>query len=267
MSERVIPDPDEPGAWIVEIDGVRHSWVDPTDPTRLEFDYMRRIADVVDLCAPEGQRRRFIHVGGAAMTLARYVVHTRPTSAQIVLEPDAALTAEVREKVPLPRNSGIKVREIDGRAGIAAMRPDFADVVIVDAFAGSRVPAELVTVEWFAAIQEVLVAGGVLVMNVTDGADLGWSRRVLAGASRYFSQLAVAVEPALLKGHRFGNLVIAASTSPLPLDGLGRRAASAAFPFRWLSGEALTKFVGGAAPFYDGQSLASPPADGMFMAS
>lgn len=265
MTERVIPDPDEPGAWIVEIAGVRHSWVDPTDPTRLEFDYMRRIADVIDLCAPAGERRRFIHVGGAAMTLARYVAHTRPTSAQIVLEPDALLTAEVREKVPLARNSGIKVRQADGRTGLAAMRPDFADAVIVDAFAGSRVPAELVTVEWFALVREVLVPGGMLVMNVTDGGRLDWSRRVVAGVGRYFSDIAVAVEPALLKGHRFGNLVIAATGASLPLDGLGRRAASAAFPFRWLSGETLTKFVGGAAPFYDGQSLASPPADGMFM--
>lgn len=265
MTDRVIPDPDEPGAWIVEIDGVRHSWVDPADPTRLEFDYMRRIADLVDVHAPEGERLRVVHVGGAAMALARYVAHTRPTSAQIVLEPDAALTAEVREKVPLPRHCGVKVRDTDGRAGIAAMRPDFADVVIVDAFAGSRVPAELVTVEWFSAIRDVLHDDGLVAINVTDGGTLGWSRRVIAGLTLYFPNAAVSVEPALLKGHRFGNLVVAGSRAPLDMTRLVRRAASAPFPHRWLTGEHLTRFVAGAMPFYDGVSLPSPPADGLFL--
>ncbi|MBD5063804.1 spermidine synthase, partial [Xanthomonas citri pv. citri] len=81
------------------------------------------------------------------MCLARYVAATRPTSPQIVCEPDAELTAEVRLKAPLPVRSGIKVRPVDGRSGVAAMREDFADVVILDAFDGARVPGDLVTVE------------------------------------------------------------------------------------------------------------------------
>lgn len=150
--ERLVPDPDTPGAWIVRVGGADQSWIDPDDPTHLEFDYTERIADHLDVHRPAGERMRIIHVGGAGMCLARYVAATRPTSPQIVCEPDTELTEEVRLKAPLPPRSGIKVRPVDGRSGVAAMREDFADVVIVDAFDGARVPADLVTVEFLSLI-------------------------------------------------------------------------------------------------------------------
>ena len=141
----LVEDPARPGAYLVRIGGTDQSYVDLADPLRLEFDYVQRIADVVDEIAPDGERIRIVHIGGAALTLPRYVTATRPSSAQIVLEPDEELTRLVREHLPLPRQSGIKIRAVDGRAGIAAMRDGFADLVIVDAFAGARVPAELTT--------------------------------------------------------------------------------------------------------------------------
>jgi len=57
---------------------------------------VQRLVDVLDSVAEGGQRLRVIRVGGAAMTLPRYVAATRPSSAQIVLEPDIELTAFVR---------------------------------------------------------------------------------------------------------------------------------------------------------------------------
>lgn len=123
------------------MDEVAHSWVDLDDPTRLEFAYMLRMADYIDYAAPAGQRMRVIHVGGGAMTMARYIAARRPTSPQIVLEPNEQLSDEVRAKLPLPARSGIKVRPLDGRTVIAAMPDDYAQVIIVDAFADARVPA------------------------------------------------------------------------------------------------------------------------------
>ena len=140
-----VEDSAQPSAFLVRIGDTDQSYVDLADPLRLEFDYVQRIADVIDEIAPGGARLRVVHVGGAALTLPRYVTATRPSSAQIVLEPDEELTQVVRERLPLPRRSGIKVRAVDGRSGIAAMRDDFADLVIVDAFAGARVPPELTT--------------------------------------------------------------------------------------------------------------------------
>ncbi len=82
-----------------------------------------------------------LHVGGAGLTLPRYVAATRPGSWQVVLEPDAALTARVRAELPLPRRSGIRVRAQDGRTGLAAVRDDAVDLVVVDAFDDGEVPA------------------------------------------------------------------------------------------------------------------------------
>ena len=54
-----------------------------------------------------------------------------------------------------PTRSGIKVRGTDGRRGIADLRDGYADLVIIDAFVGARVPAELTTTEFFADARRV----------------------------------------------------------------------------------------------------------------
>ena len=262
MTDRVVPDPDQPGAWVVRVGGADQSWVDPTDPTNLQFDYMERIARQIDEHGEPGERQRVIHVGGAAMTLARYVAHTRPTSPQIVLEPDAELTAEVREKIPLPRTSGIKVRPVDGREGLAAMPDDYADVIIVDAFDGARVPGALVTVEYFADLRRVLHADGVVLFNVTDTHPFSWTRRVLAGLDLYFTHRMLSAEGATLKGRRFGNVVLAASPVALPVDRLERAASGAMFPYRLVHGEHLERLVGGAQPMHDPGEASPPPPSG-----
>lgn len=255
----LIPDPDRPGAYTIRIGGADQSWVDPDDPTRLEFDYVQRIADALDAHAPEGERLRVIHVGGAGMTLARYVAATRPTSPQIVLEPDAELTAQVREKLPLPRHSGIKVRPVDGRSGIAAMRDDFADVVIIDAFVGARVPAELTTREFLADVRRVLTGTGTIMMNITDQAPFGYARRVAAGVAEIFGEVVLSAEPATLKGRRFGNILVLGSAVALPIDTLTRRAAGSAFPYRVVFGDHLARFLGQAVAYADDDSSQSPP--------
>ena len=249
--------PDKPG-WVLVMDGVAHSWLDPDDPTRLEFGYMLRMADYLDAAAPAGQRMRVVHAGGAAMTMARYVASRRPTSPQIVLEPYEALTEMVRRELPLPPNSGIKVRALDGRSGIAAMPDSYARVIIVDAFADARVPADLVSVEFFADVSRVLDDAGVLLINLIDIAPLGWTRRVLAGLAECFTDLAVSAESATLKGRRHGNLVAAASNVALPIDQVTRRAAGSAFPFRVLHSESLQRFVGAAQGFTDEDAQPSP---------
>lgn len=255
----LVPDPAVPGAWLVRVGRTDQSWVDPEDPTRLEFDYLQRIADVIDLSRGEGTRPRVVHIGGAGMSLARWVSAVRPTSPQIVLEPDAALTEEVRRVLPLARTSGIKVRPVDGLAGIAAMREDFAEIVVLDAFAGARVPAELTTVEFFADVARVLTGDGLLIANVTDSGPFPYVRRVLAGVREIWPQVLLSAEPSTLKGRRFGNVIIAASAVALPVSGLTRRAAGSAFPYRVLSGSPLDDLVGGASA-YRGEDRASSPA-------
>ena len=111
----LVPDLAYRRAFTLRVGRTDQSYVDLDDPLRLEFDYVQRLVDVVDSVAEPGQRLRVVHVGGAAMTLPRYVAVTRPSSAQIVLEPDIELITFVRRHLPLPTRSGIKVRGTDGR--------------------------------------------------------------------------------------------------------------------------------------------------------
>ncbi len=253
----LVPDHEVRGAYFVRIDGTDQSFVDPDDPLRLEFDYVQRIADVVDTIAAVGERIRVVHVGGAGMTLPRYVCATRPRSAQIVLEPDVALTEEVRRIIPLPRQSGIKVRGIDGRSGLAAMPDNYCDLIIVDAFAGAQVPAELCTRQWFGEVARVLSPGGTLCMNLTDRSPFTHARRVVAGIAATFQPVVVATEPSTLKGNRFGNLVVSAGAG-VDAGELERRARLSAFPYRLMAGSILTRWVGGLDPFTDEEAEPSP---------
>jgi spermidine synthase len=258
----IVPDRDRASGFILRIDGTDQSYVDLDDPTLLEFDYVQRIADVIDAHGTPGETLRFVHIGGAGMTLPRYVAATRPRSAQIVLEPDEAVTTLVREQLPLPRNSGIKVRPIDGRAGLSAMRPDFADIIVLDAFDGARIPGELVTAEFFENAATVLADDGLLLLNLADRAPFAYVRRVLRGVCDQFPNVMISAEPATLKGRRFGNLLVVASRGPIPWESLARRAASSPLPYRVLPyREVVDRFAGGT-PFTEADNEMSPAPPG-----
>ena len=245
---------------VVRLDGRDQSHVDLNDPGRLVFGYVRCLGDVLDARAAPGAPIRVVHVGGAGLSLPRYVASTRPGSAQVVLEPDETLTALVRRDLPLPARSGIKVRAVDGRAGVAGLRPGW-DVVVVDAFAGGRVPASLVSRTWFEAVAAVLAPQGWLLLNLTDRPPYAHTRRVLAGLRLHLPQVLLCAEPSTLKGRRTGNLVVVAGRGPLPLAALRERSRTAALPVRVLDDRAVRDGFGGGLPFEDHDAVDGPAGE------
>jgi spermidine synthase len=254
----LVPDLAYPRAFTLRVGRTDQSYVDLDDPRRLEFDYMQRLADVLDSVAEPAQRIRVVHVGGAGMSLPRYVAATRPTSAQVVLEPDIELTAFVRRHLPLPVRSGIKVRGTDGRRGIAHLADRYADVVIIDAFVGARVPADLTTAAFLADARRALADHGVIIVNLTDRGPLGYARRVLAGVRQAFPHVLLCAEPSTLKGRRFGNVIIAGGVTPLPYAAIAERAARPPFPYRVVHGARLHQLLANSAPFSDEDAEESP---------
>ena len=254
---RLVPDLAYPRAFTLRIGRTDQSYVDLDDPLRLEFDYVQRLADIVDSVAEPG-RIRVVHVGGAGMTLPRYLAATRPTSAQVVLEPDIELTAFVRRHLPLPARSGIKVRGTDGRRGIAELRDGYADLMIIDAFVGARVPAELTTSDLLADARRALSDHGVIIINLTDRGPLGYAKRVLAGVRLAFPHLLLCAEASTLKGRRFGNVIIAGCATPLPYAAIAERAGRPPFPYRVLHGARLRQLLADSVPFSDEDAEESP---------
>ncbi|MHA3704948.1 spermidine synthase [Jatrophihabitans sp. YIM 134969] len=254
----LLADENRPGGWLLTLDRIRQSYVDLDDPTYLDFEYVQGFVDVLDSARPAGERLDATHVGGGAFAFPRFVLHTRPRSSQIVLEPDGALTRYVRQRLPLPKHSGIRVRQEFGRPGVAALADASADLLVLDAYAGGRVPADLTTLEAFTDVARVLRPDGLFLLNLADGPPLDYTRRVLAGLTAVFGHVLVRTDPAVLRPRRFGNLVVAASRAPLPLQEVTRRAHGAPFPTSVVSGTKLASLVGTAKPLTDADPLRSP---------
>jgi spermidine synthase len=243
----------------VVVDGQPQSAVDLDDPTRLDFEYVQHLALCVDALAPAG-RLRVTHVGGAGLTLARWVQHTRPGSPQIVFEPDAALTDAVRRELPLPRGHRIRVRVLDGMSGVRGLRDASADVVLVDAYRQGRIPPELGSMEWFTEVARVVGPRGLLLANVADEPGMRYAARVAVGARASLGHVACVGLHEVLKGKRFGNVVLVASPSPLDLWTLRRATASASLPTGVLDASELARRAPGARPFrIAGGDLAASP--------
>ncbi|TDQ52143.1 spermidine synthase [Actinorugispora endophytica] len=261
----LLRDADRPDSWILMVGGTPQSHVDLADPTHLDFEYVRRLGHVVDLVAPEREPVDVFHLGAGALTLARYVAATRPGSRQRAVDIDPDLIALVRRELPWDRRADLRVGTGDARAWLTGRRDGSADLVVADVFSGARTPAHLTSVEFTAEASRVLRPGGVYAVNVGDGQALRHARSQVATAAAVFPHLALIAEPSVLRGRRFGNLVLLAGHRRLPVDELARRAHRDPDMARLLSGSELDRFASGAVPVDDATARDSPaPPDGVF---
>ena len=274
-SAELLPDLDRTDSWILFVDGVPQSGVDLADPGYLEFEYVRRIGHVADLAFPPGEALRALHLGGGALTLPRYLAHTRPGSRQLVAELDDTLTGLVRERLPLPAGHRIRVRAADARAVAESVREASYDLVIGDVFAGAVTPPHLTTAEFAAAVARALRPGGVYAVNIAAGPSspggttphaprdgLDAARSAVATIRSVYQETCIVAEPSVLRGRRRGNLVIFASDQPLPEAALSRAAAADPFPARLVAGEDLRRFTAGAPVVTDAVVAASAAGNG-----
>ena len=247
--------------WELDVDGTPQSHVDLDDPAHLHFEYVARMGAVIDLLRMPGQPLTAVHLGAGALTLPRYVEHTRPGSRQQVIELEQALVDLVREHLPLPRGAQLRVRIGDARE-VAAKLPaglvGAVDLIVSDVFAGSQTPAHLTTVEYYRTLARLLAPDGVLLVNVADGSGLAFARRQVATVREVLEHVIVLAEVQTLKGRRFGNLVIAASSAPLPTAWLPRLMAAGPHPAKVAQGTELDEFARGARVSVDTDAQASP---------
>ncbi|MEV6209768.1 fused MFS/spermidine synthase [Kitasatospora sp. NPDC051914] len=260
---KLLPDLDRPRAWLLTLDGTPQSYVDLADPTHLEFEYIRRFGHLIDALAPAGQPLDALHLGGGALTLPRYLAATRPGSRQHVVEADGPLVQLVADHLPWP--DGIEVTVGDARTALAAAPTGSADLVVADVFHGSRTPAHLTSVEFVALAAAALRPGGCYAANLADGPPLAFAAAQAATVRAVFPHTCLVAEPAVLRGRRYGNVLLIGSHAPLPADGLARRLAGDPFPARLTDDAALDDLIGGTAPVRDTEAVDSPPPpDGAF---
>jgi SAM-dependent methyltransferase len=193
------------------------------------------------------------------------VAATRPGSPQRVVEIDGPLVELVRQALPWDPKAKIRVRVGDAREAVTGMRDAGYDLVIVDVFAGARTPAHLASVEFMHEVARVLAPGGWLVANVADGPPLHYARTQVATIRAALPEACLVADAALLRGRRFGNLVVLAGRIPPPVAELSRRAAGDWFPGRVETD--LDRFTAGRPAATDIDALPSPaPPQGLFSA-
>lgn len=260
-----------PGSIQLVVDGTPQSHVNMRDPSELFFEYVRRIGHVIDLFRPEREAISALHLGGGAFTLPRYVEATRPGSRQQVIEIEGGLVDMVREAAPLPKRASIRVRRGDAREVLAKLPEGMQgamDLVVVDIFAGSQTPAHVSSVEFYELVRPLLAPDGMVVINAADGKGLPFVRGQAATLASLFASVVAIAEPQVLKGRRFGNVVLIATNSAEAggdLDWLPRLLAGGPHPARMLAGREFEEFARGTQPVTDATAVDSPaPARELF---
>lgn len=243
------------------VDDTPQSSVDTADNRHLDFEYVRKIGHAIDLVRPEGAPITAVHLGAGALTLPRYVDATRPGSRQQVIEIERDLVDFVREHLPLDQKSHVRVRYGDAREVLGRMPAGLlgtVDIVVVDIFAGARTPAHVTSVEFYEIVARLLAPDGIVCINVSDGKELKFARPQVATVRSLLPHAALLTDPAMLKGRRFGNLVLCASAEPLPFDRMPRLVASGPLPGTVVTGPDLIRFASGYSPVTDADAVPSP---------
>lgn len=167
------------GGWTLLIGGIEQSHVDLDDPRRIEHEYLRRIANVLDTLRPAGAPISVAHLGGGALTLARYVQATRPGSPQLVVEIERELTTLVTAALPLPPGTDLRVITGDAREELAALPDERFDAVVLDVFSGEESPGHLAARDFYREALGHLDPDGILLVNVGDDAGQRFAARQL----------------------------------------------------------------------------------------
>ncbi|HLT84799.1 MAG TPA: fused MFS/spermidine synthase, partial [Phototrophicaceae bacterium] len=221
-------------------------------------EYMQQMRVVLDEAGPPAPAPvRAVHLGGAGCALPRALEAARPGSTQLVVEIDAELARLSREWFDLPRAPRLRIRVGDARAELGTLAPGAWDVVVRDVFAGIQVPGHVRTVETAQAARRALAPDGLYLVNLTDRPPLTTARTEVATLREVFPHVALIADPAILRGRRYGNVVLVGSAHPVVTPRLERALRGLPLPVRLVSGEELVTFAGSHLPAHD-----TPAPDG-----
>ena len=236
-------DPARESGRLLELDGLRHSFVDLDDPTHLEFSYVKALAAIVDGTFADEQPLTAYHIGGGGLTFPRYLAETRPGTRSVVSEIDPGVLEIDTERLGLETGPDLRVRVEDARRGVGRIDDDSRDLVVGDAFGGVSVPWHLTTTEAVEEVRRVLRTEGVYAVNLIDYAPLGFARAELATLREVFDHVALSADSVTLSGRGGGNLVAIASESPIDTAAIKRGFEQQGVGWDVIDGDRLTAWI------------------------
>lgn len=268
LTAQLVPDRYVPGGYVLSVDGVAQSQVTPERPELLSFEYIRRIGNLIDLLAPAGQPLSALHLGAGALTLPRYLAHTRPGSRSQVVEWEKDLIDYVREHLPWDSRWSIRIRYGDARAVIATLPAGLQgvlDLIVVDLFSGNQTPSHLTTTEFFALLVPLLSPSGVIAVNLVDGRGGSFAKAQAATLRSLFGFVGAWGEAGVVRGRRFGNMVMVATKDSAEPDWWPELIRRGPHPTGSLAGVRLERFAHAVPPQVDAHPLDSPRLSQAFL--
>jgi spermidine synthase len=248
---RVEVDPGRPTGRVLWLDTLRHSYVDLSDPTYLEFAYVRGIASAADALRPANEPIRALHIGGGGFTLPRYLAATRPGTTSTVLEIDGGIVALDRRELGVDAIPDLSVTIGDARTSLAAQPAGVHHLVVGDAFGGIAVPWHLTTRETAEQVSATLREDGVYAVNVIDYPPGRFVRAQLATLRAVFPHVAIMAGAQALAGTDGGNHVLLASRTPVPLSQISEDLQQRQPGWQLLDETATARFAGDASVLRD----------------
>ena len=144
--------------------GPRQSVVKPGDPDHLVLQYTR--SAFVGL-ALAGAPRRMLVVGVGGGTVPMFLRKHYPEAVIDAVDIDPQVIDVAKKFLGFREDATLRAHVADGRAFIEAVREPY-DIIFLDAFSSSELPAHLTTQEFLRAVRRALTPTGVVVGNVWD---------------------------------------------------------------------------------------------------
>ena len=133
-----------------------------SDPIELVLTYTHAMMGFL-LCAPTPSR--LLHIGLGGGSLPRFCHARLPQASNVVVELNPEVIAVARSLFALPEDERLQVIQGDGVQFVGERTAEF-DAVLVDAFDGHDLIAEMVAEPFLHDCRQTLTENGVLVMNL-----------------------------------------------------------------------------------------------------
>jgi spermidine synthase len=212
--------------------GPRQSVVKPGDPDYLALQYTQTA--FVGLAFVEAPRRMLV-VGVGGGTLPMFLRKHYPDATIDAVDIDPQVIDVAKKFLAFREDATLRAHAADGRAFIEAVREPY-DVIFLDAFSSSELPAHLTTREFLQAVRRALTPSGVVVGNIWDR----YANRLYDSMLRTYQD--VFDELYILSVQSAGNKILLALPRKLTLSeaelAARARALSKAKGFRFDMGEA-----------------------------
>jgi spermidine synthase len=154
---------------VLSLDHLIHGYIDPRDPTHLEYGYEKIYAELTHRFANGRRRISALFLGGGSYTLPRWLEATYPGSRVEVAEIDPLVLEANHVAMGLPRDTPIKTICMDARNVVDSFPSDKKfDLIYSDAFNDLSIPFHLTTLEFFQKLARHLAPDGAVLQNIID---------------------------------------------------------------------------------------------------